>query len=105
MDRTEKIIVRQLKEGREKAYEFVYNYHYPILCHIAEQYVHDSFLAETIVSDVIFHVWEIRDHSTSRHLYVAILPKVFVIAASIISIHRYNSVNWCLIKEISQIYL
>lgn len=74
MDRTEKIIVRQLKEGREKAYEFVYNYHYPILCHIAEQYVHDSFLAETIVSDVIFHVWEIRDSlniQTSIRSYLA----------------------------------
>lgn len=74
MDRTEKIIVRQLKEGREKAYEFVYNYHYPILCHIAEQYVHDSFLAETIVSGVILHVWEIRDSlniQTSIRSYLA----------------------------------
>lgn len=74
MDRTEKIIVKQLKEGRDKAYEFIYNYHYPILCHIAEQYVHDVFLAETIVSDVIFHVWEIRDSlniQTSIRSYLA----------------------------------
>lgn len=60
MDRTEEIIVKQLVEGKEKAYEFLYDYHYPALCHIAEQYVKDVFLAETIVSDVIFHIWEIR---------------------------------------------
>lgn len=74
MDRTEEIIVKQLKEGRDKAYEFIYNYQYPILCHIAEQYVHDVFLAETIVSDVIFHVWEIRDSlniQTSIRSYLA----------------------------------
>ncbi|HBF04821.1 MAG TPA: RNA polymerase sigma-70 factor [Prevotella sp.] len=74
MDRTEEIIVRQLKEGREKAYKFLYDYHYPVLCHIAEQYVHDTFLAETIVSDTIFHLWEIRTTltiSTSIRSYLA----------------------------------
>lgn len=74
MDRTEEIIVRQLMEGKEKAYEFLYDYHYPALCHIAEQYVKDVFLAETIVSDVIFHIWEIRSTlsiNTSIRSYLA----------------------------------
>lgn len=74
MDRTEEIIVRQLKEGKEKAYKFLYDYHYPTLCYIAEQYVHDTFLSETIVSDVIFHLWEIRgtvNISTSIRSYLA----------------------------------
>lgn len=74
MDRTEEIIIRQLKEGKEKAYKFLYDYHYPVLCHIAEQYVHDTFLSETIVSDMIFHLWEIRttvNISTSIRSYLA----------------------------------
>jgi RNA polymerase sigma-70 factor (ECF subfamily) len=60
MDRTEELIVQQLREGREEAFRFLYDHHYAILCHIAASYVHDDFLSETIVSDVIFHIWEIR---------------------------------------------
>jgi len=61
MEQTELLIVEQLKEGRERAYKFLYDHHYQILCHVAAQYVHDDFLAETIVGDVIFHLWEIRE--------------------------------------------
>lgn len=60
MDRTEEIIVKQLKDGNEKAYKFLYDNHYQVLCHIASGYVHDDFLAETIVADIIFHLWENR---------------------------------------------
>lgn len=60
MEKTEKLIVEQLKAGNERAYKFLYDQHYQILCHVAAQYVHDDFLAETIVGDVIFHLWEIR---------------------------------------------
>lgn len=61
MERTEQLIIAQLKAGKEEAYKFLYDNHYPILCHIAAQYVHDDFLAETISGDVIFHIWEIRE--------------------------------------------
>lgn len=61
MERTEALIIDQLKRGNEEAYKYLYDKHYPILCHIASQYVHDDFLAETIVGDVIFHIWEIRE--------------------------------------------
>jgi len=60
MERTEKIILEQLRAGNEKAYKFLYDNHYPVLCHLAARYVHDDFLAETIVGDIIFHLWEIR---------------------------------------------
>lgn len=62
MDRTEELIVMQLREGNEWAYKFLYDHHYRILCHVAAQYVHDAFLAETIVGDIIFHLWEIREN-------------------------------------------
>lgn len=61
MENTEKLIVAQLKCGNEDAYKYIYDHHYVLLCHVANQYVKDSFLAETIVGDVIFHLWEIRD--------------------------------------------
>lgn len=61
MERTETILVEQLKKGNEKAFQFLYEHHYVILCHIAENYVKDQFVAETIVGDTIFHIWEIRE--------------------------------------------
>lgn len=61
MEQTESLIVEQLKEGKERAYKFLYDQHYQILCHVAAQYVKDDFLAETIVGDVIFHLWEVRE--------------------------------------------
>lgn len=61
MEQTESLIVEQLKKGNERAYKFLYEQHYQILCHVAAQYVKDDFLAETIVGDVIFHLWEIRE--------------------------------------------
>lgn len=61
MEQTEQLIVEQLKAGKERAYKYLYDQHYQVLCHIAAQYVHDDFLAETIVGDVIFHLWEIHE--------------------------------------------
>ena len=61
MEQTETFIIQQLKEGQDRAYRYVYDRHYQILCHVAAQYVHDDFLAETIVGDVIFHLWEVRE--------------------------------------------
>lgn len=61
MEATEQLIIEQLKKGKDEAYRFLYDYHYPVLCHIAVQYVHDEFLGETIVSDTIFHLWEVRE--------------------------------------------
>lgn len=74
MEPTEQFIVRQLKRGEEWAYKYLYDHHYAVLCHIAAQYVHDDFLAETIVGDVVFHLWEIRetmDINTSLRRYLA----------------------------------
>lgn len=61
MEYTERLIVEQLKRGNEGAYKYIYDQHYVLLCHAANQFVHDSFLAETIVGDIIFHLWEIRE--------------------------------------------
>lgn len=61
MEITERIIIEQLKRGNEEAYKYLYRHHYALLCHIAREYVEDDFLAETLVGDVIFHLWEIHE--------------------------------------------
>ncbi len=55
MEHTETLIVEQLKTGNEDAYQYIYDRHYALLCHVASGYVRDQFLAETIVGDTIFH--------------------------------------------------
>lgn len=62
MEHTEALTVEKLKQGNQEAYKYIYDHHYILLCQIANQYVRDHFLAETIVGDVIFHLWEIRDN-------------------------------------------
>ena len=64
MEQTESLIVKQLKDGQERAYKYLYDRHYQVLCYVAAQYVKDDFLAETIVGDVIFHLWEVRETVT-----------------------------------------
>ena len=61
MEAAEHYIIEQLKAGNEDAYRYLYKHHYRILCHIALEYVHDEYLAESIVQDLIFHLWSIRD--------------------------------------------
>ena len=61
MEHTETLIVEQLKTGNEDAYQYIYDRHYALLCHVANGYVKDLFLAETIVGDTFFHLWVIRE--------------------------------------------
>ncbi|MDR1585634.1 MAG: RNA polymerase sigma-70 factor [Prevotellaceae bacterium] len=61
MNHSDKEIITQLKRGEEKAYRYLFDAHYPLLCRIAAEFLKDDFLAETIVGDVIFHLWEKRD--------------------------------------------
>lgn len=77
MEYTERLIIEQLKQGNEDAYRYIYDHHYVLLCYVSNQYVGDRFLAETIVGDVIFHLWEIRDSlhittSVRRYLMKAV---------------------------------
>ena len=62
MDLSESLIIRELKEGNEHAYRYVFDAHYDVLCVIATRYLHDDFLAESVVGDVIFHLWETREN-------------------------------------------
>lgn len=73
MELSEILIVQELKEGNEKAYKYLFDAHYDALCAIAARYLRDDFLAESVVGDVIFHLWETRDRiviNTSLRQYL-----------------------------------
>lgn len=57
----EKQIIDGIKEGKNSAFRYLYDIYYQRLFCIARQYVQDEFVAETLVSDVFFHLWETRD--------------------------------------------
>ncbi len=57
---TEKEIVDGLKNGHEEAYKYLYQHDYKILCIVACEYVKDAVVAEMIVSDIIFAIWQNR---------------------------------------------
>lgn len=61
MDTAERLWIEQLKSGDEQAYRYLYDRHYSLLCRFANTFVQDPYLAETLVSDAIFHLWEIRE--------------------------------------------
>lgn len=54
MDYSEKLVVKGLKEGDTEAYQYIFDTHYQVLCHTANRYVRDGFVAETIVGDMIY---------------------------------------------------
>lgn len=60
MKYNEETLVKQLASGDEKAYKYIYDHYYVLLCRIANEYLNDPYLAETIVEDVIYHLWEIH---------------------------------------------
>lgn len=61
MEANEALIIPQLKKGSELAYKYIYDHYYVSLCHLANNYLKDTAQAESIVGDVIFHLWEIRE--------------------------------------------
>ncbi len=61
MDKSPQEISAGIRAGEEWAYRMLYDAHYELLCRIAYDYVKDTYLAETIVGDTIFHIWERRE--------------------------------------------
>lgn len=55
-------LVMGLRSGEEKAYKLLYKQHYRVLCAFAYGYVNDYFVAETLVSDVVYTIWENREN-------------------------------------------
>lgn len=68
-------ILVYLKKGEEKAYKYLFDHHYAILCHIAESIVHNDSIAEDVVCEVFLRIYEIRDcleiHTSLKHYLVS----------------------------------
>lgn len=60
MKEEERHLMERLTRGEESAWHELFVRHYPFMCYLAAQYVHDDFLASALASDVISHLWEIR---------------------------------------------
>lgn len=67
----EKHIIERLKLGDEKAFKYIYDCHYVLLCRFAYQLLDDSSLSEEVVDDAIFICGSIA--LTSRLLIPSVL--------------------------------
>jgi len=77
MNFTEPELVRQLKLGDEIAFCYLFDTYYALLCHIAGEFLKDNSMAENVVGDVIFHLWENREKldiqsSVQAYLVIAV---------------------------------
>lgn len=61
MTEQQDLLLKRLKQGAEEAYHHLFKKYYRRLCAIAQFYVNDSFVAENIVSDLFFYMWEHRE--------------------------------------------
>lgn len=63
----EEKVIEQLKRGEESAFKYIYDNHYVLLCRFANQLLNDTVLAEEIVEDVIFTIWEQHESIEITH--------------------------------------
>ncbi|MDR1200567.1 MAG: RNA polymerase sigma-70 factor [Tannerellaceae bacterium] len=61
MDSDEQQIIQGLKDGDNRAYKYLYDRHYVLLCKIALAYLLDAHLAQILVDDTILHLYEKRE--------------------------------------------
>jgi len=82
MNEQEENILSQLRAGNDNAYRYIFNHYYVSLCRVANFYVEDSFIAENIVGDLIFYLWQQHEsleiHTSLRaYLFTAIRRRSF----------------------------
>ena len=58
----ERDIIRGLKNGHEEAYKYVFENYYTLMCHTADTILKDEATSKAVSSDVISHIWEIREN-------------------------------------------
>ncbi|MDR2563762.1 MAG: RNA polymerase sigma-70 factor [Prevotellaceae bacterium] len=61
MNTDERKIIEGLKRGDNKAYKYLYDCYYVVLCRLARAYLKDDFMAQTLVDDTVFHIYEKRE--------------------------------------------
>lgn len=68
-------LIKGLKNGDEQAYKALYDMHYEALCIVALDLVKDSYIAGTLVNDLIFSLWENRKNLQIQQSLRAYLVK------------------------------
>nr|WP_321405441.1 RNA polymerase sigma-70 factor [uncultured Carboxylicivirga sp.] len=68
LDVNEQSLLLKIKEGDEKAFEWVFKSYYPHLVLFAQKYLHDRDLSESFVQDVFVNMWLKRDELNIRSL-------------------------------------
>jgi RNA polymerase sigma-70 factor (ECF subfamily) len=53
-------ILKELKEGNERAFDYLFNRYYKTLCHFAYSFVKDQDIAEGQVQEVFIKLWKKR---------------------------------------------
>lgn len=71
----EKLILERLRQGDEKAFRHIFDRYYTLLCRFANQILNDESLAEEIVDDAIFYLWEHRADIEITHTIRAYLMR------------------------------
>lgn len=62
----DQILIQGLLHGEEGAYRYLFSRYYEPMCVLAASILHDDFLAQATVSDVISHLYEVREEITIR---------------------------------------
>jgi RNA polymerase sigma-70 factor (ECF subfamily) len=60
MSDKEQEIIDLLRSGDNRGYKYLYDKHYALLCRVAYEFLKDDFLAQTVVDDLIIHIYENR---------------------------------------------
>lgn len=71
----EEQLIKKLRTGDEKAFRLLYDRHYVLLCRFANQILNNAALAEEVVDDVIFYLWEHRSEVEIRYSIRAYLMR------------------------------
>lgn len=62
----ETVIISRIRQGDEKAFRYLFERYYAELCRFACHIVRDAHMAESIVDDVVFNIWENRQSLSVR---------------------------------------
>ena len=62
-DNNDAFLLLALKDGQEKAYDFIFRKYYKALCAQANAYLHDLDLAQSLTQDCFIKFWEKRSQA------------------------------------------
>ena len=90
-------LVQRLKNGEDAAYKELYEQHYAVLCHYAASFLQDDVLAESIVSDVIYALWQ-------NHSSISVYSSIRAYLMTAVRNRCLNHLRRASCQPLSQIY-